>query len=64
VNIKVKLKSGHPKAASQPMTKPWNKGTVIGVTSGSSGQSWALVLTEHGEFETYTNWHDIEQEQE
>jgi hypothetical protein len=62
LNIPIILKANHNEAASQPMTEPWKKGTVIGITKGERAQSYALVMTENGEFEAYANWYAIEAE--
>ncbi len=63
MNIPVELKSGKVQGATQPMTKPWQKGVVIGITKSDRAQSWALVMTENGEFEPYANWSAIKAHQ-
>ena len=58
MNVPIYLKDGFN--VSQPMAeKPWKFGTLIGATVGGDERPYAIVLTEHQEFEL-VHWYQIE----
>jgi len=46
---KVKLKEGMK--LIEPMVKPWKIGELMGFVLAGNNRPYAVVLTEHGEFE-------------
>ena len=51
MKIEVRMKLGHK--IPQPTTlTPWNRGYIVGFVTMGDGVGYAVVQTEHGEFET------------
>jgi len=50
MKIEVRRKDGH--TVPQPTTKKWERGYIVGFVTMGDGVGYAVVQTEHGEFET------------
>lgn len=50
MKIKVKMKGGH--TVSQPTAHPWSYGWIVGFVTHADSRGYAVVQTEHGEFES------------
>lgn len=48
--IKVTMKKG--RKVAQPTCEPWESGWIVGFVQIATGVGFAVVQTEHGEFET------------
>ena len=49
MKIPVRLKVGH--TIPQPTAQPWTRGDVVQFVRAADDRAYAVVLTEHGEFE-------------